>query len=76
MSVDATLTPTARIGETAGMIWRYLASSGPSSLTAMVQEVRAPRDLIMQAIGWLAREGKIEITESGRTKTITLKSDP
>ena len=74
MSVDLLVTPIARIGETAGMVWHYLDLNGAMSVTGLAQELGVPRDLAMQAIGWLAREEKVEITEAGRTKTISLKS--
>ena len=73
MSVDLAVTPIARIGDTAGMVWNYLEQNGPMSVTGLAQELGEPRDLVMQAIGWLAREEKVEITEAGRTKTISLK---
>ena len=74
MSVDLATTPIARIGDTAGMVWNYLEQNGPMSVTGLAQELGEPRDLVMQAIGWLAREEKVEITEAGRTKTISLRS--
>ena len=74
MSVDVMISPVARIGETAGQVWHYLDLNGPISVTGLAQELEVPRDLAMQAIGWLAREDKVEITETGRTKLISLKS--
>ena len=74
MSVDLATTPIAHIGDTAGMVWHYLEQHGPMSVTGLAQELGEPRDLVMQAIGWLAREEKVDITESGRTKTISLRS--
>ncbi|MEX2559199.1 MAG: winged helix-turn-helix domain-containing protein, partial [Pirellulales bacterium] len=44
-----------QIGEMAGAIWRVLAEKGPTSTAKLVKEVEAPRDLVMQALGWLAR---------------------
>ena len=75
MSVDVASCPVARIGETAGMVWRYLETAGSNSVTGLAQELDVPRDLVMQAIGCLAREDKVEIRETGRTKTISIKSD-
>jgi uncharacterized membrane protein len=43
------------------------------TLAQLAKDVEAPRDTVMQAVGWLAREGKIEIEESGRKRTITLR---
>ncbi len=63
----------SRIGETAGLVWRHLSSNGPTSLTVLAKQVGSPRDLLLQALGWLARENKIEITDKGRGKIVSLK---
>jgi hypothetical protein len=39
-----------------------------------VKEIDAPRDVVMQALGWLAREEKLDIEEDGRTRTVSLKA--
>jgi hypothetical protein len=71
----ATANSTAsveQIGETAGVVWHLLNENGPLTVTKLVKEVDAPRDLVMQALGWLAREGKVSI-DNGRTKTVSLR---
>ena len=70
----ALLSPVDRIGEAAGVVWRYLHESGPVPFTALTRDVDLSRDLLMQAIGWLARENKLEIVESKRKKSIALKA--
>jgi hypothetical protein len=62
-----------RIGETAGLVWQHLSSHGPTSLTVLVKGIGVPRDLLLQALGWLARENKIEITDKSRGKIISLR---
>jgi hypothetical protein len=62
----------AHIGETAGAVWKALYSSGPMSMARLVKLVGEPRDTVMQAIGWLAREGKIVIEDQGRSRIIAL----
>jgi hypothetical protein len=62
----------AQIGETAGTIWRALADKGPMTTARLVKEIDAPRDVVMQALGWLAREDKIDI-EDGRSRTVSLR---
>lgn len=64
---------TAQIGELAGVVWHALDNDGPKSLSKLAQEIDAPRDRVMQAVGWLAREGKIELQESKRRRTIALR---
>ncbi len=67
-------TTTMQIGETAGAIWQTLNAQGPMSLAKLVKSIDAPRDLIMQGIGWLAREDKVEIEETSRGRVISLKA--
>jgi len=62
-----------QIGDVAGAIWPYLNENGPRTLTQLAKELDAPRDVIMQAIGWLAREDKIAIEEDSRKKTVSLR---
>ena len=62
-----------QIGDTAGMVWHYLNENGSRSLTQLAKDVDAPRDVIMQAVGWLAREGKLEIEESRNKKLVSLR---
>lgn len=74
MATD-TLDAIMQIGETAGQVWQYLDDQGPTTLTKLVKEIEAPRDSIMQAVGWLAREDKLLFDASGRTKTIRLRDE-
>ena len=62
-----------RIGETAGQLWSLLEAEGPMKLTQLVKQIDAPRDTVMQAIGWLAREDKISIDKASRTLVVTLR---
>jgi hypothetical protein len=41
-------------------------------MTQLLKENDAPRDTVMQGLGWLAREGKIQFETEGRTKRVTL----
>jgi hypothetical protein len=61
------------IGATAGLIWHYLNAKGPCTLAKLTKELDQPRDAVMQGVGWLAREGKVNYIESnGRAKVIGL----
>lgn len=73
MAMVAEKTGTSIIGETAGRIWEYLDQTGPVTLTRLAKEIEGPRDLTMQAVGWLAREDKIVIREDARSKVIDLQ---
>ncbi len=71
---DAPMTLSERVGETAGAIWHLLDKEGPVSLTQLVKKVGEPRDTVMQGLGWLAREGKVQIEEVGRKRSVSLRT--
>lgn len=62
-----------RIGETAGHLWNLLDLEGPLKMTQLVKQADAPRDVVMQALGWLAREEKISIDEESRARIVSLR---
>ena len=60
-----------KIGMMAGRVWEYLAREGEVSYAvlrkALVEKNAPMPDVCLSgAIGWLAREGKIRLSESGR----------
>ena len=61
-----------QIGDTAGTVWRILQERGPLTVAKLVKAVGEPRDAVMQALGWLAREEKICIEEDGRRRIVSL----
>jgi winged helix-turn-helix protein DUF2582 len=62
-----------QIGEAAGSVWRALESKGPQTLGALKKSVKAPGDVVLMAIGWLAREEKLALEQKGRTQLLRLK---
>jgi hypothetical protein len=62
-----------QIGETAGALWQYLTDNGECSLVTIKKEIHAPAELIFAAVGWLAREEKLDFTVSGKTVKLSLK---
>ncbi len=62
-----------QIGDTAGLVWHHLNENGPSTLSQLAKDVDAPRDVIMQAVGWLAREDKVSVDEARGKKTVSLR---
>jgi DNA-binding transcriptional ArsR family regulator len=72
----ATASPAscvAHIGKVAGTIWQALSEKGPLSTAKLVKAVDEPRDTVMQALGWLAREGKVDIDDDGRNRMVSLQ---
>jgi hypothetical protein len=63
----------AQIGETAGLVWKVLVEGGPMSMARLVKAVGQPRDTVMQALGWLAREDKLVIEDEGRSRVVSLR---
>jgi Winged helix-turn-helix domain (DUF2582) len=61
------------IGETAGKVWDFLNQKGESNIIQLMQGVEADAGLILQAIGWLAREDKIRIEKKGVYVIYSLK---
>jgi len=61
------------IGHVAGEVWGLLHSHGDQTLAAIKKSVDAPADLIVAAIGWLAREGKLDFATDGRTEKVSLR---
>lgn len=56
------------IGETAGKLWEKLKTSGEMNMANIPKSMDATAALVNQAIGWLAREDKIEFRmEKGKT---------
>jgi hypothetical protein len=73
MSTASPVSHVAQIGETAGVVWSVLSENGPLSMAKLVKAIGEPRDVVMQALGWLAREDKIWIEEDGRTRMVSLR---
>ncbi len=73
MSTPSSISCVEQIGQTAGLVWNELAANGPMTTAKLAQAVAAPRDVVMQAIGWLAREDKLTIEEKSRARIVSLR---
>ena len=73
MSVATTKDCVSEIGEVAGLVWHTLSSEDAMSPARLSRTVKAPRDVVMQAVGWLAREGKVSIEEKPRGRFISVR---
>ncbi len=73
MAESSNSSPIDAIGSAAGTVWQTLNANGPMTLAKLVQAAGGNKDLVLQAIGWLAREDKISIAEKNRSKTISLR---
>ncbi len=73
MSTVIMIPAIDQIGETAGIVWQCLDSHEFISMAQLIKSIDVPRDVVMQAVGWLAREDKIEIDDTSRGRQIRLK---
>ncbi len=62
------------IGDAAGQIWRWLEEKGETTVTKLRQETKLSDQLLHMGLGWLAREGKIELVKDRRTVKVALSS--
>jgi hypothetical protein len=63
----------AEIRDAAGKIWQYLDKHGGSSLGHLSQRVKLSLQITSMAIGWLAREGKLNFVREGRAMRVELR---
>ena len=65
------------IGLCAGEIWRYLDKhEGGAQLKSIFSNIKAPRETILMAIGWLGREGYILIEGKLPDLKVKLNASP
>ena len=72
----ATATETScdqEIGVTAGEIWHTLDDLGPLTIAKLAKQIDVHREVVLMAVGWLAREGKVDIEEGSRSRTVSLR---
>ena len=61
------------VGVAAGLIWQLLNGKGEQSMAGIKSEIDGPADLVVAAVGWLAREEKLRIRNSGRSVFVSLR---
>lgn len=61
------------IGDVAGVIWHTLDVNGEMTLAKLKKEVKADGSVFDWAVGWLAREDKIELARDKRLIRVWLK---
>jgi predicted HTH transcriptional regulator len=61
------------IGAAAGKIWEYLDKNGATSVSKVTKETGVSKNDAQRAIGWLAKEGKLNFEMDKRTELLSLK---
>lgn len=63
------------IGRAAGEVWQMLAKSkNPVNITDVPKKTKLTSQLAYQGMGWLAREGKLQYQQKGRSIYVSLTS--
>lgn len=62
-----------QIGLTAGDVWHLLNQSGPQTLSQLKKGLNGGAELLPFAIGWLAREDKVELVTHKTSLRVQLK---
>ena len=60
------------IGEAAGQIWNYLNENGETTLSKMKKDLDLKTNFTELGLGWLAREGKVEMSKKGASTNVRL----
>ena len=60
------------IGIAAGDIWHFLDEKGQVTLDELVKGIGQKRDLVLMSLGWLAREGHVNVREEKNGYKINL----
>jgi hypothetical protein len=62
-----------QVGATAGKIWHALNDNGPQTLAGLKKKLNGSGELVSFALGWLAREEKIDIAQDEKHYKVTLR---
>jgi hypothetical protein len=65
---------TSAIGDMAGLVWKTLGAKGKVALTTLPKILDRDAALVQQAVGWLAREQKVEFVKEGRALYVRLNA--
>jgi hypothetical protein len=71
-SADKIGLSSEAIGHTAGEVWKVLDDRGQQTVAGLKKAVDAPDELVLAALGWLAREDKLAFAANGRSISVSL----
>ena len=61
-----------KVIETAGKAWRFLGQNGQVNVGQLAKALKEKDEVVFQALGWLAREDKIDYTVKNRRTFVAL----
>ena len=62
-----------QVGTTAGKVWNSLNDFGPQTLAQLKKRLNGSGELVSFALGWLAREDKIDISQEKKSFKVALR---
>ncbi len=64
-----------RIGEVAGSVWRILGEKETVDVSKLPRMLKEKGEVVYQALGWLAREDKVEFHKREGKTFVSLNSE-
>ncbi len=61
-----------KVIEAAGKTWRYLGQKGETNVGQLGRAIKEKDEVVLQALGWLAREDKINYSIKNRRTFVSL----
>ena len=61
-----------KVIEAAGKAWRFLGQNGQTNVSQLAKSLKEKDEVVLQALGWLAREDKIDYTVKNRRTFVSL----
>ena len=64
-----------KIGEMAGRVWKTLGEKEEVTVSKLPQILKEKGEIVFQALGWLAKEGKVDFHKKGGKTFVSLSHD-
>ena len=61
-----------KVIETAGKAWKFLGQNGETEIVELSRKLKEKDSVVLQAVGWLAREDKINYATRNRKTFVSL----
>ena len=61
------------ISEAAGLVWQFLDTNGPTAVATLKRKLKLGSEAFYGALGWLAREDKLQFDRAGKHLVVALK---
>src|SRR5277367_2005086 len=61
-----------KVIEAAGKTWRFLGQNGETNVSQLAKSLKEKDEVVLQALGWLAREDKIDYSVKNRRSFVSL----